>query len=290
MLIGREAQRRGHTLYTYTPDRLSLSMRGLTARGHRLTLREELTDFFTLGTEETLALAEMDVVLLRQDPPFDMAYITSTYLLEQLPPTTHVFNHPAHVRNEPEKLMPLHFSRFMPPTLISAELTAIESFRSEHGDVVVKPLYGNGGKAVFLLRKEDSNLPALLELHKAFSKEPLMVQRFLPEVISEDRRIILIDGRVAGAMGRIPASGEIRANFRVGGSPAAVTLTPKQLEICEAVGPVLREKNLLFAGLDVIGDHLTEINITSPTGMVQMNALYGLSLEVEFWDALEKKL
>ncbi|NBO18365.1 MAG: glutathione synthase [Proteobacteria bacterium] len=290
LLIGREAQARGHALFTYTPDTLSWQNGNLTARGHALKLREGLTDFYSLGPLEKLELAQFDVVLLRQDPPFDMAYITSTHLLEQLPPSTRVFNHPGNVRDLPEKLMPLLFREFMPPTLISHDIQEIEAFRAEHGEIIIKPLYGYGGRAVLHLKKDDDNLPALLEMHAATSREPLMAQRFLPEVKTQDRRIILIDGVVKGVLGRIPAEGEIRANMRVGGSPAKAELTPRQRDICDAVGPVLRDKELLLTGLDVIGDYLTEINLTSPTGLVQTNALHGLKLEADFWNALERKL
>lgn len=290
LLLAREAQRRGYELFCYTPDTLSWHNGALTATGHHLTLREGTQDFYTLSPPQTLKLEDMRVILLRQDPPFDMAYITSTHLLEQLPSSVRVFNHPGNVRDLPEKILPLSFRRFMPETLISSETAAMEAFLHEHKDIVIKPLYGNGGKAVLRLRENDGNLAALMEMHRSISREPLMAQRFLPEVKSEDKRIILIDGEIAGVMGRIPAAHEIRANLRVGGSAAASQLSPRQLEICEAVAPLLKEKELLFTGLDVIGDHLTEINITSPTGMVQINALYGIHLEQNFWNALEKKL
>lgn len=289
LLLGREAQRRGSALFYYAPESLTVQEGRVTARACPITLYDSHTRWYDTGEAFRLDLATLDVVLLRQDPPFDMAYITSTYLLDMLPATTLVVNNPASVRNHPEKLLPLRWPEYMPPTLISADEAEIEAFRSRHRDIIIKPLYGHGGNAILRVQEEDGNLPAILEMHRASSRLPLMVQRFLPEVRTDDRRIILIDGEVRGVMGRIPAENEIRANFRVGGTPARAELTPRQREICAAVSPVLREKGLLFAGLDVIGDWLTEINITSPTGMVQMNALNGTTLEADFWDAVEKK-
>ncbi len=290
LLIGREAQRRGHKLFFYTPEHLTLHNQELIANGYGITLHDDLAHWYDLGAPTRIRLTDMQVVLLRQDPPFNMAYITSTYLLDMLPPSTLVVNTPSSVRNHPEKLLPLGWPQFMPPTLITADITEIEAFRKEQRDIIIKPLYGHGGRAIIRLKEDDGNLPAFIEMHLATTKEPLMVQRFLPEVKTGDRRIILIDGEVAGIMGRIPGENEIRANFRVGGSPAEATLTPRQSEICEALKPVLKQKGLLFTGLDVIGDWLTEINITSPTGMVQMNKLYNLKLEARFWDAVESKL
>lgn len=290
LVMAREAQRRGYELFFYTPDNLTLQGASITAHGHPITLHENPDHFYDLGEPMRLDLSTMHVVLLRQDPPFNMAYLTSTYLLDMLPATTLVVNNPTSVRNYPEKLMPLRWAHFMPPTLVSSDLAEIEAFRREQGEIILKPLYGYGGRAILHLRKDDGNLPALMEMHLQTSKEPLMAQRFLPEVKTEDRRIVLIDGDIAGAIGRIPAQHEIRANLRVGGTAAKVELTKRQHEICEALKPFLKEKGLLFVGLDTIGDYLTEINVTSPTGLVSINTLYNKTLEVDIWNAIESKL
>jgi len=287
LLIGLEAQKRGYELFYYTPDKLTWNEGRITAQAQPIKLYPNPAHYYDLGEAFSLDLRTVDVVLLRQDPPFNMQYITTTYLLEELHPKTFVVNNPASVRNHTEKLFPTMFSRFMPPTLVSADAKEIEDFRARHKDIILKPLYGYGGRAVLRFKEDDDNFQAALEMHFSASHEPLMAQVFLPEVKTGDRRIILIDGKIGGVMGRIPAEHEIRANFRVGGSPAKAELTPKQRDICEAVGPVLKEKGLLLAGLDVIGDWLTEINLTSPTGLVQMNALYGLKLEAQLWDAIE---
>ena len=272
------------------PDQLSLNGSRLEAPLRAITVRDKMGDHVTLDPPHITDLSTMDVILLRQDPPFNMAYITTTHILELLAPKTLVVNDPASVRNHPEKIFPLQFRQFMPPTLVSADLAAIEAFRDEHKDIIIKPLYGHGGRSVLRLKPDDDNLSTLMEMHLATSSEPLMVQAFLPEVRTGDRRIVLIDGRVGGVMGRIPAEHEIRANFRVGGSPAKAELTPKQREICEVLGPIFKAKGLVFVGLDVIGDYLTEINITSPTGLVQMNKLNGTKLEADVWDAVEGRL
>jgi len=290
LLLGIEACRREHELYYYTPEKLSYTGGKITARGNRIEFFADHDHYYKLGESLTIDLRTMDVVLLRQDPPFNMAYITTTHILEHLAPKTLVVNDPASVRNHPEKLFPLQLRQFMPPTLVTADIAEIEHFRNEHKDIIVKPLYGHGGRSVLRLKEDDDNLATLMEMHLSTSLEPLMIQPFLPEVKTGDRRIILIDGRVGGVMGRIPAEHEIRANFRVGGSAAKAELTPKQREICETLGRMLREKGLLFVGLDVIGDYLTEINITSPTGMVQMNKLNGTKLEAELWDAIEGRV
>ncbi len=289
-LMVREAQKRGYDIHFYTPDVLTLAGGHVTAYTQPLALTDDPVNYYILGEAEHTRLDTMDVVLLRQDPPFNMAYITSTYLLEMLPKKTFVTNNPASVRNNPEKLMPLMWPHFMPPTLITADIREMEEFRREHHDIIIKPLYGHGGRAILHVREDDGNLPAMVEMHLANSKEPLMVQRFLPEVKTEDRRIILFDGDVKGVLGRIPSEHEIRANFRTGGSPARAELTPRQREICDTIKPILKEKGLLFAGLDVIGDYLTEINITSPTGFVQANAMYGTTLEADFWNTVESHL
>lgn len=288
LLLGREAQRRGFELYYYTPDKLTYRGGAITAEGHRITLHDNIEHYYDITDTLTLDLKSMDVVLLRQDPPFNMAYITTTHILEMLAPDTLVVNAPASVRNHPEKLFPLLFKQYMPETLVTADINEIEKFYAAHKDVVIKPLFGYGGREI--IRFNSGDVRALLESQLEGSKEPLMVQPFLPEVRTGDRRIILIDGKVGGVMGRIPAEHEFRANFRVGGSPAKAELTPKQREICEVLGPELKKRGLIFAGLDVIGDHLTEINLTSPTGMVQMNKLYDIKLESLFWDAVEARL
>lgn len=287
LLIGLEAQARGYELYYYTPDKLTWCDGKITAAGYRITLHPDPEHYYDLGEVTTLDLTTMDVVLLRQDPPFHMPYITTTYLLEMLPPKTLVLNNPASVRNHPEKLFPALLRQFMPPTLITADVGEIEHFYYQHKDIIIKPLYGFGGRSVLRLKDGDDNFHALLEVQFFASKEPVMVQAFLPEVKTGDRRIILIDGKVGGVMGRIPAENEIRANFRVGGTAAKAELTPKQREVCDLLGPMLKEKGLIFAGIDMIGDYLTEVNLTSPTGMVQMNKLYGIKLEAMFWDAVE---
>lgn len=288
LLLGLEAQRRGYELYYYTPDKLTYRHGKITAQGHRVTLYPEPKHYFDLGESLSIDLSSMDVVLLRQDPPFNMAYITTTHMLELLMPKTKVVNNPASVRNHPEKLFPIAFRQYMPITLITADIKEIERFYHEYKDIVVKPLYGYGGRDVLRFTQND-DLHAALEAQLAENREPVMVQPFLPEVKTGDRRIIMIGGKLGGVMGRIPAEHEFRANFRVGGSPAKAKLTPRQSEICDALGPALRDKGILFAGIDVIGDYLTEINITSPTGMVQMNALYGIKLEASFWDTLEEQ-
>ncbi len=291
LLLGLEAQARGYELYYYTPDKLSWRDGAITAVAQHITLHPDPAHYYDLGEALTLDLKTMDVVLLRQDPPFDMAYISTTYILEQLHPKTLVVNHPTSVRNHAEKLFPMLFRQFTPPTLVSADVREIEHFRSDHKDIVIKPLYGFGGHSVLRLKPDDDNFHALMEMLFAESKEPWVVQKFLPEVKTGDRRIILIDGEIGGIMGRIPAEHEIRANFRVGGTAVKAELTPRQREICEALGPLLKEKGLIFAGLDVIGDWLTEINITSPTGLAPMNRLYGKfgsARREEIWDAIER--
>ena len=290
LLLGIEAGKRGHTLYYYTPETLTYREGNVTAHAYPVTFFADPANYYTLGEPLLLDLKTMDVVLLRQDPPFNMTYITTTHILEMLAPKTLVVNDPASVRNHPEKLFPLQFRQFMPPTLITADLRDIEHFRTQYKDIIIKPLYGHGGRSILRIKPDDDNLPALMEMHLAASREPLMVQVFLPEVKTGDRRIILIDGKIGGIMGRIPAEHEIRANFRAGGSPAKAELTKKQREICEALGPLFKEKGLIFVGLDVIGDYLTEINITSPTGMVQMNALNGTKLQADIWDAIEGRV
>ncbi|HUN46159.1 MAG TPA: glutathione synthase [Stellaceae bacterium] len=289
-VLALEAQARGHALYHYLPRRLSLKQDRLTARGQRLEVRRERGNHFTLGALETIDLAAIDVILMRQDPPFDMAYITATHLLEHVRETTLVVNDPISVRNAPEKLFATHFSALMPPTIVTSEREEIVAFRREHGEIILKPLFGNGGAGVFHLRPQDDNLNALLELFTTLYREPIMVQRYLPEIRQGDKRIILIDGEAVGGVLRVPPEGEARANLHVGGTARKTDLTKREREICAALGPVLKEQGLIFVGIDVIGDYLTEINVTSPTGIQEINRLDGKRLEVQVWDAIEAKL
>ena len=239
---------------------------------------------------EYVLLAEVDVVLIRQDPPFDMAYITATHILEHIHPRTLVVNDPAHVRNAPEKLFVTHFENVMPPTLITADMDEIKAFRAEHKDIIIKPIYGNGGAGVFHITPGDENLGALIELFTATSREPIMVQRYVPDVRKGDKRIILIDGKAAGAINRVPAAGEARSNMHVGGRPEKTELTKREQEICEIIGPTLAKNGIIFAGIDVIGNYLTEINVTSPTGLQEVNRFNDVVLESQIWDAIEARL
>ena len=288
--LALEAQARGHAIYHYPPHTLSLTDGRLTARARPLAVRREKGAHFTLGAEERLDLGGMDVVLMRQDPPFDMAYITATHLLEHIHPETLVVNDPVEVRNAPEKLFVTHFGALMPPTLIAADRQRILEFRAEHKDIVINPLYGQGGVGVFHIGPEDDNLNALLELSTAFYREAIIVQRYIPEIRDGDKRIVLIDGEAAGAVARIPLAGEVRANFHTGGRAQKTNLSARDHEICEAIGPTLSERGLIFVGIDVIGDYLTEINVTSPTGIQEINRLNGDNLEARIWDAIEARL
>jgi len=284
-----EAQARGHVLWHYHPRDLAFQAGTLTARGQSVTVQRGEGPHATLGPDEVIDLASMDVVLMRQDPPFDMAYITSTHLLEHIHPKTLVVNDPAAVRNAPEKLFVLKFPELMPPTLVTADRARIAAFRAEHGDIILKPLFGNGGAGVFHLRPEDSNLNSLIELFTERSREPLMIQRYLPEVRQGDKRIILVDGVAMGAINRVPAAGEARSNMHVGGTPMPTKLTAREHEICEAIGPDLRALGMIFVGIDVIGDWLTEINVTSPTGLQELARFDGVHLERAIWDAIESR-
>jgi glutathione synthase len=289
-VLALEAQARGHALYHYLPTDLTLRDGRLRARGRRLEVRREHGRHHSFGDVQTLDLATMDIILMRQDPPFDMAYITATHLLEHVHPTTLVVNDPASVRNAPEKLFVTRFEGLMPPTLITTDRAEILSFREEHGDIIVKPLFGNGGAGVFRVTPDDENLNALLEMFTLLYREPLIIQRYLPEVRTGDKRIILIEGEPVGAVLRVPAKGEARANLHVGGTAVKTELTTREREICTAIGPTLRQQGLLFVGIDVIGDYLTEINVTSPTGIQEINRLDGTQLEVQVWDAIEARL
>ena len=288
-VLALEAQRRGHGLFHYLPQHLSLKDGRVYAQMRPLEVRREKGNHCTLGAPQSVDLATADVVLMRQDPPFDMSYITATHLLEHVHPETLVVNDPVHVRNAPEKLFVTHFAELMPPTLITSDKREVEAFRAEHRDIIVKPLFGNGGAGVFHIGPEDENLNALLELFTNLYREPIIVQRYLPEVRQGDKRIILIDGRPAGAINRVPAKGEARSNMHAGGKATKSQLTNREVEICEAIGPALKERGLIFVGIDVIGDYMTEINVTSPTGLQEINRFDDTCLEAEIWDVIEER-
>lgn len=285
-----EAQARGHEIFYYTPQSLTLAGRELRARGQPLTVKDEVGDHYQLGASRIENLSRFDVVLLRQDPPFDMAYITSTHLLERIHPKTLVVNDPAHVRNAPEKVWVLDFLDLMPPTIVTRSLEEVQAFRAEHKDIILKPLYGNGGASVFRLAPGDTNLGSLVELFQTVFREPFMVQRYLADVRAGDKRIILVDGEVAGAINRVPAKDETRSNLHVGGVAKPVDLTKRDLEICARLGPELKRRGLIFTGIDVIGDSLTEINVTSPTGIRQVKAFGGNDIAAMIWDAIEGRI
>jgi glutathione synthase len=282
-----EAQHRGHKLWHYEVRHMWLDGAALKARVQPVTVKQQAGAHYEFGPEKTVRLAEMDVVLMRQDPPFDMAYITATHLLEHIHPKTLVVNNPAAVRNAPEKLLVTHFPELMPPTLIAWDRGAIKEFRKLHGDIIVKPLFGNGGIGVFRIKPDDENLGSLLDMFFAASREPLMVQRYEPAVRAGDKRIILIDGEPLGAINRVPAEGDSRSNMHAGGRPEKTVLTGREREICAAIGPVLKKEGLLFTGIDVIGDYLTEINVTSPTGLQQIARFDGVNLAAAIWDKIE---
>ncbi|HSK40904.1 MAG TPA: glutathione synthase [Arenibaculum sp.] len=288
-MMALEAQRRGHALFHYLPRDLSFRHNRLYARLRRLTVRREYGHHHDFGPAEMVDLATMDVVLMRQDPPFDMAYITATHLLEHLQPGVLVVNDPVHVRNAPEKLFVTHFPDLMPPTLITSDRQEVLAFRAEHKDIIVKPLFGNGGAGVFHLKPDDENLGSLLEMFTQLYREPVIVQKYLPEIREGDKRIILVDGEPAGAVSRLPKEGEARANFHAGGSARKSALTERERDICAAIGPTLREKGLVFVGIDVIGDYLTEINVTSPTGIQEINRFDGIRIEEMLWVAIERR-
>jgi glutathione synthase len=284
-----EAQRRGHAMFYYTPHNLSLLAGRLIARGHTLTVQDKAGSHYRLSDPRVSDLSELDVVLLRQDPPFDMAYITTTHLLERIHPRTLVVNDPASVRNAPEKVFVLDFLDLMPPTLLTRNADDVRRFRAEHKDIIIKPIYGNGGAAVFRVAPGDTNLNSLIELFQTVFREPFMVQQYRPEVRSGDKRIILVDGEVVGAVNRVPAADETRSNLHVGGQARPTELTPRDREICARLGPELKKRGLLFTGIDVIGPYLTEINVTSPTGIRQVQALGGPDIAAMIWDAIERK-
>ncbi len=287
-LMALNAQERGHRLWVYQPEQLALEDRRVTARARPVTVRPVVGDHVTLGAPVTLDLAEdVDVVLMRQDPPFDLAYITATHILEHIHPKTLVVNDPVEVRNAPEKLFVTKFEGLQPPTLVTRDLDAIADFRARYPDMILKPLYGGGGSGVARLKPDDSNLEALLELHFAIGREPVICQAFLPAVEKGDKRILLVDGEPVGVVNRVPAAGQVRSNLRVGGRAESVDLTARDREICAAIGPELRARGLLFVGIDVIGDYLTEINVTSPTGAQQLKRFTGVDATALMWDRIE---
>jgi len=284
-----EAQKRGHALAYYTPDQLALRGDDVFASMRALTVRDREGDHFTLGERQRTRLADLDVVLLRQDPPFDLAYVTTTHLLERIHPYTLVVNHPAAVRNAPEKMFVMDFPDLMPPTMITRDLAEIKAFRAEHGDIVMKPLYGKGGEAVFRLAAEDLNFGSLYDLFAVTFREQWVVQKFLPGVRAGDKRILLVDGEFAGAVNRVPAPDDLRSNMVRGGTPTETELTDRERKICERLGPALRERDLLFVGIDVIDGYLTEINVTSPTGIRSVKNFGGPDVAAMIWDHIEAR-
>jgi glutathione synthase len=287
--LALEGQVRGHKLLYYGTRDLTFRDGAVTARTFPLSVRPTKGDHFTLGAPARTDLSTLDVVLMRQDPPFDMSYITATHVLERIHPKTLVVNDPFHVRNAPEKIFVTEFKSLMPPTLITSDREEIKSFRAEHKDIILKPLYGNGGAGVFRVKADDENLGSMLEMFTAFYREPVIVQRYLPEVRKGDKRIILVDGKAAGAINRVPAAGEARSNMHVGGKAEASTLTKREEEICATIGPELKKRGLIFTGIDVIGDYLTEINVTSPTGIQEIKRFGGANIAALIWDVIEAK-
>ena len=284
-----EAQERGHAVFHYTPSQLSLRDGEVIAQVESMTLRDVAGDHYTLGPPERITLSDMDVVLLRQDPPFDMNYITTTHMLERIHPETLVVNDPAWVRNSPEKIFVTEFEDLMPDTLITKDIDEIWAFRKEYGDIIIKPIYGNGGAGVFHLRDGDRNLTSLMEMFAQLTREPLIVQRYLADVRAGDKRIILIDGEPVGAINRVPSETDARSNMHVGGKALKTEMTARELEICARIGPSLRERGFILVGIDVIGDYMTEINVTSPTGIREVRKFGGADIAALFWDAVEKR-
>jgi len=284
-----EAQTRGHALSYYTPDRMAMVQGRVFATVQPLRVRDEAGNHFTLGEAKRVELSTFDVVLMRQDPPFDLNYITATHFLERIQNKTLVINDPAAVRNAPEKMFVNEFPQLMPPTLLTRDLTEIKAFRAEHGDIVMKPLYGHGGGAVFRLTKDDLNFGSLYDMFATTFREPWVMQKFLPAVRDGDKRIILVDGEFAGAVNRVPAADDLRSNMVRGGSPKETELTAREREICKTIGPALRERGLLFVGIDVIGGYLTEINVTSPTGIRAIKNLGGPDVAALIWNKIEAK-
>ncbi|MGG7567045.1 glutathione synthase [Rhodovulum sp. DZ06] len=287
--LAEEAQARGHRLFYYHPEDLAYDEGQVRATGWDLTVRRERGNHFSLGERRSMDMDDCDVVLLRQDPPFDMAYITNTHLLERVHPGTLVVNDPFWVRNCPEKLLVLDFPELSAPTMIARSIADLRAFKERHGDVILKPLYGNGGAGVFRLTPEDRNLNSLHELFSGVNREPLIMQKFLPAVSEGDKRVILVDGEPVGAINRVPAKGETRSNMHVGGRPEKTALTEREREICAAIGPVLKERGLVFVGIDVIGGVLTEINVTSPTGIQELERFDGVNIAEKVWQAIEAR-
>ena len=285
-----EAQARGHELLHYTPDTLALRGNVVSALAQPITVCDKPRgEHFTLGEASRVDLSTQDVIHMRQDPPFDMNYITLTHLLEKLEPRVLVVNPPAAVRNAPEKILVTDFPELMPPTLVTRDRQMIQEFRKEHGNIIVKPLYGNGGAGVFFIQEGDHNLASLLELFESNYREPFMIQKYLPDVRKGDKRIIIIDGEPVAGLNRIPADGEARSNMHVGGRPELSPLTEREKEICATIAPALKERGMIFVGIDVIGDYLTEINVTSPTGIREIKRFGGPDIAVMIWDAIEKR-
>ncbi|MBR25748.1 MAG: glutathione synthase [Rhodobacteraceae bacterium] len=288
--MAEEAQARGHSLFYYRPENLSLDEGTLHARGQALTVRREKGNHFSLGEETRVDLSTMDVVLLRQDPPFDMSYVTNTHMLERIHPKTLVVNDPFWVRNFPEKILVLDFPDLSPPTMVARSLADLRAFKEKHGEMILKPLYGNGGAGVFRLAHSDRNLASLHELFAGINREPLIAQAFLPAVEKGDKRVILIEGEPVGAINRVPQKGETRSNMHVGGRPEKIALDDADRAICARIGPLLREKGQIFVGIDVIGGKLTEINVTSPTGMQELERFDGVNIAGMFWEAVEARI
>jgi glutathione synthase len=285
-----EAQKRGHKLFHYHVKSLALQNGILSAHGEHVEVRDEKGNHFTASPSEKIDLASQQVILMRQDPPFDMGYITATHLLDRIHPKTLVVNDPTEVRNAPEKLYLLDYQQFMPETLITRDISEIEAFRRAHDHIILKPLYGNGGVGIYKSARDDMNFGSLMEMFQQLYPEPFIAQRYLPEVRKGDKRIILVDGKVAGAINRVPASHDHRSNMHAGGQATPTTLTKREAEICEALGPDLKKRGLIFTGIDVIGDYMTEINVTSPTGIRQVKRFGGNDIAAMIWDAIEAKL
>ena len=288
--LAEEAQNRGHDLYVYTPNDLTFNRGKIIAKVRSISLKRKIGDHVNFGAVEILALSEFDVIWLRQDPPFDMGYITNTHLLDLIGQKTLIVNNPFWVRNLPEKLLVLEFPDLIPETLISRDLEEIKRFKNEFKDIIIKPLYGNGGAGIFRLREDDKNLTSLHELFSNMSSEPLIAQAFLPDVKKGDKRIILVDGEPVGAINRVPKAGETRSNMHVGGKAEPAKLSQRDREICRSIGPILKNKGQVFVGIDVIGDYLTEINVTSPTGIQELERFDKVNIAEMIWHAVEKKV
>jgi glutathione synthase len=288
--LAEEAQNRGHDLYVYTPNDLTFNRGKIIAKARSISLKRKIGDHVNFGAVELLALSEFDVIWLRQDPPFDMGYITNTHLLDLIGQKTLIVNNPFWVRNLPEKLLVLEFPDLIPETVISRDLEEIKRFKNEFKDIIIKPLYGNGGAGIFRLREDDKNLTSLHELFSNMSSEPLIAQAFLPDVKKGDKRIILVDGEPVGAINRVPKAGETRSNMHVGGKAEPAKLSQRDREICRSIGPILKNKGQVFVGIDVIGDYLTEINVTSPTGIQELERFDKVNIAEMIWHAVEKKV